>query len=106
MDIYSYYLFVDHVTVNLVLCGRQLKQLVPAAPGTIRIPLAGNNAWQSNAAPFSLTRTTALAAIAEHDAIGQAAVLQKYGFKPATKYLLWHGGKAYDSTAIAAAAFC
>lgn len=54
---------------------------------------------------FSLTRPAVLAALAEYDTIGQAAFLQKYGFKPAQKYRLWHDGKAYDSKAIAGAAF-
>lgn len=54
---------------------------------------------------FSLTRPAVLAALAEYDAIGQAAFLQKYGFKPARTYKLWHDGKAYDSKAIAGAAF-
>lgn len=53
----------------------------------------------------SLTRPAVLAAIAEHDAIGQVAFLKKYGFKRSTKYPLWHEGKAYDSKAIAGAAF-
>lgn len=52
-----------------------------------------------------LTRPAVLRAMAEHDAIGQAAFLQKYGFKPARKYRLWYNGKAYDSKAIAGAAF-
>lgn len=54
---------------------------------------------------FSLTRPAVLAALAEYDNIGQAAFLEKYGFRPARKYRLWHDGKAYDSKAIAGAAF-
>jgi 5-methylcytosine-specific restriction protein A len=53
----------------------------------------------------NLTRSAVLAAIAEYDAIGQNAFLQKYGFKPARTYVMWHEGKPYDSKAITGAAF-
>lgn len=46
-----------------------------------------------------------LAAIAEYDALGQAAFLEKHGFRPARSYFLIHGGRRYDSKAIAGAAF-
>lgn len=51
------------------------------------------------------TREAVLAALAEHDQIGQAAFLAKYGFKKAVRYRLMHNGKAYDSKAIIGAAF-
>jgi 5-methylcytosine-specific restriction protein A len=54
---------------------------------------------------FNVTRPAVLAAIAEYDEIGQKAFLQKYGYKPARTYRLWHDGKPYDSKAITGAAF-
>lgn len=50
------------------------------------------------------SRDAVLAAIAEHDAIGQQEFLSRYGFGPATRYLLEHDGRRYDSKAIAGVA--
>lgn len=43
-------------------------------------------------------------AIAEFDEIGRDAFLEKYQFGKARSYFLIHGGKRYDSKAIAGAA--
>jgi hypothetical protein len=43
-------------------------------------------------------------AIAEYDRLGQDAFLRHYRFRRATKYLLIHQGRAYDSKAIVGAA--
>lgn len=53
----------------------------------------------------NVTRRAVLDAIAEYGAVGQRAFLDKYGFRPARIYRLWHDGKAYDSKAIVGAAF-
>ncbi len=45
-----------------------------------------------------------LAAIAEHDRLGQQAFLDKYDFGKSTKWVLHHDDKEYDSKAIFAAA--
>jgi hypothetical protein len=50
-------------------------------------------------------RDAVLSAIAEYDRIGQAAFLAKYGYAPARSYKLAYNGKAYDSKAIAGAAY-
>ncbi|NBC38011.1 HNH endonuclease [Novosphingobium sp. FSY-8] len=43
--------------------------------------------------------------MAEFDALGRDAFLDKYGFGPAKKYTLWYEGRPYDSKAIVGAAF-
>ncbi|CAN5118301.1 hypothetical protein BH10PLA2_BH10PLA2_00150 [soil metagenome] len=53
----------------------------------------------------NVTRVAVLSALAEYDALGQAAFLAKYGYKPARTYRLWHDNKPYDSKAIVGAAF-
>jgi 5-methylcytosine-specific restriction protein A len=52
----------------------------------------------------NITREAVLAALAECDALGQDAFLDKYGFHPARSYVLVHNGKRYDSKAIAGVA--
>jgi 5-methylcytosine-specific restriction protein A len=54
---------------------------------------------------FNVTRDAVLAALAEHDELGQKPFLAKYGYKPARTYRLWHNDSAYDSKAIIGAAF-
>lgn len=51
-----------------------------------------------------ITREGVLNAIAEFDAIGRAAFLERYGFNGARDYFLVHVGNRYDSKAIAAVA--
>lgn len=54
---------------------------------------------------FGVTdRSAVLQAIAEFDAIGRDAFLQRYGFGPARRFYLRHEGKLYDSKAIVGAA--
>lgn len=55
--------------------------------------------------PTSITRDSVLSAMAEHDGIGRAAFLEKYGFREARTHLVWHEGRSYDSKAIVGAAF-
>jgi hypothetical protein len=50
-------------------------------------------------------RNAVLSAIAEYDAIGQAPFLAKYGYAPAQRYYVEHGGRRYDSKAIVGAAY-
>ncbi|MFF0397418.1 HNH endonuclease [Streptomyces sp. NPDC005248] len=52
----------------------------------------------------SITRDAVLKTLAEHDAIGRAAFLEKYHFKEARDYVLLHEGREYDSKAIAGVA--
>lgn len=47
-----------------------------------------------------ITREAVLAAVAEHDELGQQRFLATYGFKAATKYRLSYDGALYDSKAI------
>lgn len=51
------------------------------------------------------SRSAVLAAIAEYDAIGRRAFLERYGFGPSTRYLLVHNERHYDSKAIAGVAY-
>ena len=51
-----------------------------------------------------ITREAVLAALAEHDELGQDQFLEKYGFDRARLYVLVHDGKPYDSKAIVGAA--
>ena len=51
-----------------------------------------------------ITREAVLAALAEHDELGQDQFLAKYGFDRARLYVLVHDGKPYDSKAIVGAA--
>ena len=51
-----------------------------------------------------VTREAVLAALAEHDQLGQDQFLDKYGFDRARLYVLVHDGKPYDSKAIVGAA--
>lgn len=53
---------------------------------------------------MDITREAVFAAIAEHDRIGRAAFLAKYGFKPAKRYRLVVRDREYDSKAIVGAA--
>ncbi|MEU0478948.1 hypothetical protein ABZ260_07145 [Streptosporangium sp. NPDC006013] len=46
-----------------------------------------------------------LAAITEFDQLGRDAFLKLYGYRPAIGYFLVHGGKRYDSKAIAGVAY-
>src|SRR5262245_19523249 len=50
-------------------------------------------------------RAAVLSAMQEHDAVGQAAFLEKYGYAPARRFRLVYDGKSYDSKAIAGVAF-
>ena len=52
----------------------------------------------------NLTQEAVLRAIAEYDAIGSNAFLDKYGYRPARSYFLVHGGRRYPSKAIAGVA--
>src|SRR4051794_26578088 len=45
-----------------------------------------------------------VAALDEFDRIGRTAFLEKYGFRPARRYVVRRNGSLYDSKAIAAAA--
>src|ERR1700753_2073883 len=45
-----------------------------------------------------------LSAMREQDELGRKAFLDKYGFKRATKFVVLHDGKEYDSKALLAAA--
>jgi hypothetical protein len=49
--------------------------------------------------------TAVLSAIAERDRLGQKTFLDKYGFRPSTKFSLRREGQEYDSKAIAAVAY-
>jgi 5-methylcytosine-specific restriction protein A len=51
-----------------------------------------------------ITRESILSAVAEYDALGRDAFLDRYGFDPARTYVLVHEGKEYDSKAILGAA--
>jgi hypothetical protein len=51
-----------------------------------------------------LTESAVLQAIGEFDDLGRDPFLQKYGFGRSRGYFLIHGGKSYDSKAIAGAA--
>jgi 5-methylcytosine-specific restriction enzyme A len=51
-----------------------------------------------------LTRDAVLDAIAECDRLGRDAFLATYGFRAARQYILVHGGKEYDSKAVAGVA--
>jgi hypothetical protein len=44
-------------------------------------------------------------AMAEFQAIGRTAFLERYGFRPAREFFVIHRGRAYDSKALAAAAY-
>lgn len=50
------------------------------------------------------SRDAILAAIAEYDSIGREEFLARHGFGEATRYLLEHNGRLYDSKAIAGVA--
>ena len=47
-----------------------------------------------------VTQSGVLRAISEFDRLGRDAFLDRYGFGPATDYLLVHDGRDYDSKAI------
>ncbi|MGW1837301.1 HNH endonuclease [Streptomyces sp. NPDC002067] len=51
-----------------------------------------------------ISRQDVLKAVAEYDELGQDRFLSKYGYKPATGYLLIHEDRTYDSKAIAGVA--
>ncbi|MFI6458103.1 HNH endonuclease [Streptosporangium amethystogenes] len=52
-----------------------------------------------------LRREMVLAAITEFDQLGRDAFLKLYGYRPAIGYFLVHGGRRYDSKAIAGVAY-
>ncbi|WP_078849848.1 HNH endonuclease [Streptomyces sp. NRRL F-5126] len=52
----------------------------------------------------AITRDDVLKAIDEYDHLGRDRFLSKYGYKPATGYLLLHEDRTYDSKAIAGVA--
>ncbi|MGY5630868.1 HNH endonuclease [Streptomyces sp. UC1A3] len=52
----------------------------------------------------AISRGGVLKAVAEYDELGRDRFLSKYGYKPATGYLLLHEGRTYDSKAIAGVA--
>lgn len=52
-----------------------------------------------------VTRAHVLAALAEHDRIGDREFLRRYGFGRAHAYVLWHGGRDYDCKAIVGVAY-
>jgi MoxR-like ATPase len=49
-------------------------------------------------------RSAVLSAIAEADRIGEAAFVEKYGFRPARRFRIAHDGRAYPSKPLLAAA--
>jgi hypothetical protein len=53
----------------------------------------------------AVRREHLLAVVAEYDELGQAAFLERYGFRPARAYLLMVDGKSYDSKAVLGAAY-
>ncbi|WP_051782278.1 MULTISPECIES: HNH endonuclease [unclassified Streptomyces] len=52
----------------------------------------------------AISRDGVFSALSEYDELGQDGFLSKYGYKPATGYLLLHGDRTYDSKAIAGVA--
>ncbi|MFJ6855260.1 HNH endonuclease [Streptomyces sp. NPDC091271] len=52
----------------------------------------------------AISRDGVVKALTEHDELGQDRFLSKYGYKPATGYLLLHEERTYDSKAIAGVA--
>jgi hypothetical protein len=56
-------------------------------------------------APRLRDRQSVLRACAEYDELGQHRFLDKYGFAPATRYLLRVGDRLYDSKAIVGVAY-
>lgn len=52
-----------------------------------------------------ITRDGVQNAVAEFDALGRAAFLERYGFSPARDYFLVHEGRQYDSKAVVAVAY-
>lgn len=52
----------------------------------------------------ALTREAVLRTLAEYDRLGAEAFLHTYGYGSATRYLLVHDGKDYDSKAVAGVA--
>ncbi|WP_329165654.1 HNH endonuclease [Streptomyces sp. NBC_01267] len=52
----------------------------------------------------AISRDGVLQALTEYDDLGQDEFLSKYGYKPATGYLLLHDERTYDSKAIAGVA--
>ncbi|MEU3183098.1 HNH endonuclease [Streptomyces sp. NPDC006923] len=52
----------------------------------------------------AISRDAVLQALTEYDDLGQDEFLSKYGYKPATGYLLLHEERTYDSKAIAGVA--
>jgi hypothetical protein len=50
-------------------------------------------------------REHVLRAIAEYDRLGQDEFLEQNGFGRARAYLLWYGGRSYDSKAILGVAY-
>lgn len=52
----------------------------------------------------AITRESVLKALVEHDELGRAAFLAKYGFGEARSYVLVHEGQEYDSKAVAGVA--
>lgn len=51
-----------------------------------------------------ISRTAVLAAVEEHDRLGETAFMQKYGFGEPRGYYVQHGGKRYGAKAIIGAA--
>jgi 5-methylcytosine-specific restriction protein A len=51
-------------------------------------------------AQADLTREAVERAIAEYDAVGRDAFLDRYGYRPARSYFLMYEGRSYDSKAI------
>ena len=47
-----------------------------------------------------VTQDNVLSALAEYDELGADEFLQRYGFRPARDYVLWHQGRSYDSKAV------
>jgi hypothetical protein len=50
-------------------------------------------------------RQHVLAALAEHDRLGEKEFLRRYGFRRARSYVLWHDGREYSSKAVLGAAY-
>jgi 5-methylcytosine-specific restriction protein A len=50
-------------------------------------------------------REHVLPAIDEYDRLGQADFLERHGFGRAHTYLLWYGGRSYDSKVVLGVAY-
>lgn len=63
-----------------------------------------SSAYGTDVPLTDITWNAVLAAIREFDVLGRDAFLEKYGFRPAKRYLVSHEGRLYDSKAVAGVA--